>query len=323
MIVMNKSDYPFIREVKSPVTQDQLIPLDEKCRVVQFSSPLNESDHEKLSELVKKYPTVSFRVYGHYDKGQLKDLKFLKYYPFVRKFQVDVFEISSIEGIEQLSNDLEYLVFCETRRRFSLNFLQKFKNLRELIIGRHAKDIETLSVLTNLERLTLCSITLKDLSILLPLKKLWWLAIKLGGTKNLSLLPQLERLKYLELWMIRGLEDISRISGIKKLQYLFLQDLKNVNALPDFSKCPDLKRIVIENMKGLSDLSPLRSAANLEELIVISGNNFQPANFTPLKDHRSLKRVMIGLGSMRKNKLVSEILNLPTPEYSKFDFTLV
>ena len=41
----NVNSYPFIREIKSPVTKDQLIPLDEKCRVIQFSSPLTDTDH--------------------------------------------------------------------------------------------------------------------------------------------------------------------------------------------------------------------------------------------------------------------------------------
>src|SRR3990167_951247 len=117
--------------------------------------------------------------------GQLNDLKFLRYYPFV-------------------------------------------KNFHELYIEGHDKDIEVISKLVTLERLTLRSITLKDLSIFLPLKKLWWLAIKLGGTKNLSMFSKIEGLKYLELWMIKGLEDISAISKLKNLQFLFLQNLKNI-----------------------------------------------------------------------------------------------
>lgn len=316
----NINSYPFIREIKSPVTKDQLVPLDEKCRVIQFSSPLTDADHEKLSQFAKNYPAVSFRVYGHYGKGQLNDLKFLRYYPFVKNFQVDVFEMTSIAGIEYLPENLEYFGFGQTRKKFSLNFLDRFKNLRELYIEGHDKDIEIISTLSNLERLTLRSITLKDLSTLLQLKKLWWLAIKLGGTKDLSMLSKIEGLKYLELWMVKGLEDISSISKLKNLQFLFLQDLKNVKVLPDFSECHDLKRVVIENLKGLSDLSPLLKATNLEELIVASGNNFQPDDFIPLKKHKSLRSALIGLGSMRKNKAVDELLNLPKADYSKFDY---
>lgn len=314
------NSYPFIRQIKSPVTKDQLVPLDEKCRVIQFSSPLTDSDHEKLSKFLEKYPAVSFRVYGHDQKGQLNDLKFLRYYQLVKSFQVDVFKIDSIDGIEYLPESLEYFGFGQTRKKFSLNFLSRFKKLQQLYIEGHVKDVEVISTLTNLERLTLRSITLKDLSILLPLKKLWWLAIKLGGTKNLSILPKIGGLKYLELWMVRGLEDISPISKLKNLQFLFLQDLKNVKKLPDFSECRNLKRVAIENLKGLSDLSSLLKATNLEELIVASGNNFQPSDFIPLKTHKSLKSALIRLGSIKKNDEIKGILGLSKADYSKSDF---
>ncbi len=313
--------YPFIREIKSPITKEQLSPLDEKCRVVQFSSPLTESDHEKLSAFMGKYPDIPFRVYGHYGKGQLIDLKFLKNYSFIKNFQVDLFEINSLNGVEYLSENLEFFGFGQTRKTFSLNFLARFHKLKDLYIEAHEKDIEIISTLTNLDHLSLRSITLKDLSILVPLKKLWWLAIKLGGTKNLSLISKIENLKYLELWMIRGLEDISPVSELPKLQFLFLQDLKNIKELPDFSKCRDLKRIDIENLKGLSDLSPLLKATSLEDLIVASGNIIKPSDFLCLKNHKSLKTAAIGLGSLKKNKEAKELLNLPTTElYSKFDF---
>ena len=68
-------------------------------------------------------------------------------------------------------------------------------------------------------------------------------------------------------------------------------------------------------------MSPLLRAANLEELIVASGNNFQPRDFITLKSHKSLKSVLVGLGSMKKNKEVNEMLNLPKADYSIFDYT--
>lgn len=312
--------YPSIRDIKHPVTKSQLVPLDKKCRVVQFGglgADLTDSDHQKLSEFLKQYPDMSFRVYVH----TLENLNFLKYYSFSKNVQIDVWDLGNLDGIEYLNNDMEFFGFGLTKRKFSLNFLSRFTNLKELYLEGHAKDIEVISKLSNLERLTLRQITLNDLSILTPLKKLWWLAIKLGGTKNLSHLIELTKLKYLELWMISGLEDISPISELVNLQFLFLQDLKNVKKLPDFSKCSSLKRVVIESLKGLSDLSPLLQASSLEDLVVVSGNNFKPTDFICLKDHKGLKAVHIGLGSFKKNKEVEEIFNLPVVEsYSKFEF---
>jgi hypothetical protein len=55
-------DYPFIRTVKSPITEQQLRPLDPKCRVVQFDSPLTEGDFIKLSRFLQAYPEVPLRM---------------------------------------------------------------------------------------------------------------------------------------------------------------------------------------------------------------------------------------------------------------------
>jgi hypothetical protein len=51
-------DYPFIREVHSPISEKQLRPLDPRCEVVQFSSPLTESDLIKLSRFLVSYRDV-------------------------------------------------------------------------------------------------------------------------------------------------------------------------------------------------------------------------------------------------------------------------
>ena len=69
--------YPFIRQIKSPITEEQLQPLDPKCRVVQFDNPLTDEDHEKLSTFLRNYPNVSFRVYSHYSVESIKKLSFL------------------------------------------------------------------------------------------------------------------------------------------------------------------------------------------------------------------------------------------------------
>lgn len=305
-----------IRQIASPITRQQLKPLDKRCGVVQFNSPLTESDHKKLSAFMKKYPEVLFRVYG----DSAADLGFLKYYPFVEKFQIDCYGLASIDGFKYLSRELEYFGFGPTKQNFSLEFLSRFEGVKELYLEGHNKEIETISKLSNLERLTLRSITLPDLSILLPLKNLWWLAIKLGGTNDLSLLPKL-KLKYLELWMVKGLYGISSISELTTIQYLFLQDLKNITKLPDLSKCMDLRRVEIDALKSLSDLSPLLTAKNLEELIITTAMNLSPDDFKCLTNRPPFKIFRAGLGSEKKNEEVKNLINLnSTDESSGFKY---
>ena len=60
-----------------------------------------------------------------------------------------------------------------------------------------------------LTSLTLRSITLPDLAQLQPLAQLRALDIKLSGTRDLTLLPAIGQLEYVELWVIRGFSDLA------------------------------------------------------------------------------------------------------------------
>ena len=78
-----------------------------------------------------------------------------------------------------------------------------------------------------------------DLSLLLPLTGLRSLDLKLGGTRDLGLLPRLGELRYLELWMIRGLTDITAVGRIPSLRALFLQALRQVEGAAGLSRGDD------------------------------------------------------------------------------------
>jgi internalin A len=305
------NSYPFLREIRSPITQEQLAPLDDRCQVVQFVAPLTEEEHGSLAQFLRDYPTVPLRAYGHYSHP-VPNLKFLQHYPFLTGFRVDVFHLESTEGMEYLPTSLESFGIGQTKRKtISLGFLRRFPRLEDLFLEGHTRDIEVVSTLLNLERLTLRSITLPDLKLLLPLRNLWSLDVKLGGTKDLRLLPEIGGLKYLELWMVKGLQDVNAIGEILTLQNLFLQALKNVTALPSFSKLRRLRRVTLDTMKGISDLSPVADAPALEELFVVAANQLQLDHFKPFVGHPSLKCATIGLGSIRKNEQVEKLLGVP------------
>jgi len=252
----------------------------------------------------------------------MPNLSFLRHYPFLAGFRVDVFHLESTEGIEYLPDTLEYFGFGQTKsKKLSLDFLRRFSSLKELYLESHKNDIEVISNLSSLGKLTLRSITMPDLSLLLPLKKLWSLDIKLGGTKDLRLLPRIGRLKYLELWMVKGLQDVHVIGELTSLQNLFLQALKNVTTLPSFRSLRCLRRVTLDTMKGITDLSPVADAPVLEELCVFGANHLQPEHFIPFVGHPSLKCASIGLGSIRKYEQVKKLLGLPECKGIKSEFT--
>jgi hypothetical protein len=151
------------------------------------------------------------------------------------------------------------------------------------------------------------------------LKRLLSLDIKLGGTKDLGYLPEIGQLRYVHLWMIKGLSNLAPVGRITSLQNLFLQALKNVTVMPSFAKLPLIRRIHLQEMKGLFDLKPIAKAPALEDLIVYDMRHLEPDAFCPFLGHPALKRAVIGLGGDRKNKAVKDLLGLPAVD-GAFEF---
>lgn len=306
------------REVRSPLTEEMLSPFPTPEGSVTFTSLLTDSDFERLADWMRGYPQLSLRVSRSRDSG-ITDLEFLRFFPFIRHFGAVVLyhSLQSIEGLRHVSGDLESLDIGATKYKLDLAVLERFPRLKLLALEGQIKGIAAISKLTALEDLTLRSITLPDLSLLLPLTGLRALDIKLGGTKDLGLLPRIGKLEYLELWMVKGLTDLSAVRQLPHLRYLFLQALRRVEALPDLSKDKELRRIHIETMKGLRDLRPLATAPALEQLALVDMRHLQPEDLRPLVGLPNLKGVDVGLGSDRKNKAARALLQLPEATFPK------
>lgn len=312
--------YPFIRDIASPLVPEMLAPLDPRCRVVQFRSLLTDADFARVATFLTDYPDVALRAYGNYDRS-IRDLEFLRFFPRLRHFRTDVWELEDIGGLHLLPADLQSLELGATKsRRFSLALLTRFTQLRTLFIESHTKDIEAIGRLGTLQDLTLRSITLPNLAILRPLHRLRSLDLKLGGTKDLRLLPEIGRLRYLELWMVKGLSDLDPVGAVLSLQYLFLQALRQVDHLPSLRAMSALRRVHIETLKGLRDLTPLCTAPTLEEVLLLNMGHLSVDDVRCLARIPTLRRALVALGSQRKNDAVHAFLPLPAPERFHFDF---
>jgi hypothetical protein len=294
------------REVRSPLTEEMLRPALTGRGVVQFTSPLTDDDFGRLADWLQPYPEMTLRAYLRH-----RDLEFLRFFPFLRRFDVDAaYDLESFDGLRHLPADLEQLAIGGTKRRLDLLGLERFHGLKSLFLEGHTKRIEVISSLTSLENLSLRSITLPDLSLLLPLPYLRALEIKLGGTTDLRLLPRIGKLRYLELWRIQGLSDVSAIGDMSDLQCLFLQTLKHVESLPDLGKATALRRVRLQTMKGIHDLRPLASAPALEELVLDDMPQLHPDDLTPLIGLPRLRAVSARIG-IKKRDAVRALLGLP------------
>jgi hypothetical protein len=285
-----------------------LRPFEAYTGVVQFRSMMTEADFQRLAEWLSGYPQLTLRAYG-----DITNLEFLRFFPFVRRFCANALyhSLRSLDGLRHLPTHLDTLTIGWTKHKLDLNVLQRFSRLTTFYLEGQTKGIEVISRLTTLEDLTLRSITLPNLELLLPLNRLLALDLKLGGTKDLRLLPQIGKLRYVELWMIKGLTDISMIGKLPHLRYLFLQALRRVEQLPDLSVAIELRRVHLETMKGIRDLRPLLTAPALEELLLVDMRHLQPQDLRCLVGMPTLRAVTTGLGSVRKNDAARALLSLP------------
>lgn len=276
---------------------------------VQFSAALSDEEYELVAAALRDHPQAHLRAYAAADS--IADLEFLRFFPDIRSFTCDLPSVADLSGLAHLRPDLEWLSVGRTSRRVSLEPLQRFRSLKVLGLEGHVEDFAVVGKLSALVSLTLRSITLPDLSALLPLTKLRALDLKLGGTADLSQLPAIGQLEYLEIWRVRGLVDLSPIADLLRLQHLHLESLSLVEALPPMEGLDALREVWLQNLRGVRDLAPLASAPALRQLALVDMPHLQPDAVTPLVGHPSLERVRAGLGSTRKNDAVRALLGLP------------
>lgn len=301
------------REVSSPLTAAMLAPLDARCEFVEILRPLTDPDFATLGEFMRENPRVGLSARGE----SITDLGFLRFFPDLTSLAVSSLMLGSLDGLEQLNPErLQDLYIGATLGRTGLRLesLGVFAGLRRLGLEGPHRGIEVISQLTNLVDLRLRSITMPDLSILTALDQLRLLDLNLGGTRDLTLLPEIGRLEYLELWRIRGLSDISTIGALEHLQYLHLQAMSGIESLPDLHELRSLRGVRLETMKGIRDLTPLRSAPALDELELIDMGHLTPEDLRPLVDHPTLRAASLGLNRDKKNRAARELTGLaPIP----------
>ncbi|MDQ0913858.1 hypothetical protein [Paenibacillus sp. V4I5] len=322
----------------------QSLAADNSLKVVQFSNEVDPATFRLLNDLLFSVRNdICLRAYGFY--SSTCDLSFVSSLTNLKRFSADclmdakgmhnlvhlrnlkeleigIYKLENFDFLNGVPDTLERLVLGATKsKKPDLVPLSRFTMLRKIYIEGQHKNIDVLSGLTNLEDVTLRSITTPDLNYLVPLKKMWSLDIKLGGINNFSAIEGLTNIKYLELWQIRGLSDVGFISTLNGLQNLFLQSLPNIEQLPSFDNLKNLRNISLENMKGLKDVSNLESAPALEEFIHLFANNMQPEDYIDVLKKTSLKRISCVFGSDKKNNRFDEIkkeFNKVSSEWSKF-----
>jgi hypothetical protein len=306
------------RQVASPLTAEALADFEADLDAVWFNTPLSVDEHRILAAWLEQHPQVALWARGTYQDRVATNLEFLTHYPRLTRLRLEGFtDLAALTDLE-LGDTLVDLSLTDPRgasmRTYRIAPVTGFRQLRRLYVEGPLRDAERLGELTGLTSLTARSVTLTDLAPLTMLTSLRRVDIKLGGTRDLRLLPHVGRLEEVELWMIPGLSDVKVLAEIPTLSSFFLQSLRNVTQLPSFAESPALKRVVLQTMKGITDLRPLALAPNLEVLALTDMGHLGPDHLRPFLDHPKLRDGSWGFGSVRKNAEAWDLLPLgPKP----------
>ena len=74
----------------------------------------------------------------------------------------------------------------------------------------------------------------------------------------------------------------------------------------------------LERMKGLTDVRALAAAPALEELLHTYAQGMKPEQYFDLLESKTLKRLLVGFGSQRKNKVLEDLAAQAGIEWSGF-----
>ncbi|QNF34765.1 hypothetical protein HUW51_19280 [Adhaeribacter swui] len=269
-----------------------------KTVVIQFSEKVY--DDKILADLnmlcAKNNELLEVRFYGHYeDKGRF-DCKILEKLPEVKSLYMDcLYHVENLSSLTKLKHlhtlsigfyelresellnsdnlkSLQKLLLFDTRSKaLKLKYLEDYQKLNYLICCGHTKNIEALGELSNLEELSLNSISKAPIGFVNKLKKLKILKLILGGRSNINEIEEND-MEELEIIRVRGFTEINNIASFRKLKKLQIEDLIQLNELVFEKPLQHLEELAILNCKSFSLLDGLDKTESLRKLWIYKTN---------------------------------------------------
>jgi protein phosphatase 1 regulatory subunit 7 len=258
--------------------------------IVQFSGKVySDKMLNEINDLCSKYnENFSVRFYGFY--SSVFDCKVVEKIPRVKSLYIDCLmkaenldSLTTLQylkllsiGVYQLEDteilkadnfkNLKELIISETKTKsINLKYLKEYQNLQSLFINSHTKNIDAVGELSNLEYLSLASISKVPISFVNKLKKLKTLRIILGGRENIDEIEENE-IEYLEINRVRGFNKFKNVSNFKKLRDLLIEDQIQLGELNFDKPLSDLEDIKILNCKTFNSLTGLEKLPKLHQL---------------------------------------------------------
>lgn len=289
------------------------LPLEPQISAIGFEGLITPALVDRAAAVLIERPDVGLQV-----DLDVTDLDFLADLPPVQDLTVMLgLDLANVDALATHATSLKYLTLETGLRPLDVGVLAELQQLEQLYLRKMNRSLrcfeEALSALTQLQHLTLHSVTLKDPQVLRSIAGLRGLALKLGGNRDLTFLPSMRNLRFLEIWGTRLLRDISPLAACDQLQALDLEELPHV-VLPDMSHAVSLTDVQLRSLPRLGGrLAGLAAAPRLRYLSVVECK-LTVADVEALRGHPSLQGVWLPKFHRRAHdKERDPILGLPRP----------
>lgn len=267
------------RRVTSPLSAADLAELPDDCEGIAFVQPLPDGEYRQLAELLERHPDKQLHALQLEStrNAHLTDLRFLRFFPHLRRFTSSLEWLQTLDGIEY-PQQAEQVTIFKALRRMSAAPLAELTKLDYLWLDGHFTERETLRQLIGLTHFRMgYAGKVPDLEFLPP--NLTRFSMALGSVTDIRALVDLQQLSDVAFHKVHSIADLSPLASVTGLRTLYLAYLNKVTHLFDMSALTELTELTVEKLTHLTDLRQVLTAPNLTTLTVYDLPALEPGSW--------------------------------------------
>lgn len=201
---------------------------------------------------------------------KIKNLDFLKDYPFIENITISAFNQIDYSAIHYLNNlrILNINLLISDKGEIDFN---SFPKIEEVGIEWNKKRINFFET-KSLKDIFISKYKNKDLEDFKELKNLTSLNIFQSSIENLNGIAYLQNLKFLKLGYNRKLSEINTIEN-NNLKEIKIENCKNISNLNFVRHLKNLVKLTVDDCGEINSLEPIKNVENLKELYFNGNTN--------------------------------------------------
>lgn len=275
-------------------------PLPAHVEAVGLRDPITPRAVERAARLLNELRIARLRV-----QSQSQHLNFLRDLPPLRYLGVSLsLDLKDVSAVAAHAKTLQWLRLETGLRTVDVSPLSELHTLEQLYLYKGDKPMkgveEALAGMPELAHLTLHSVTLGDMHSLCATPSLQSLVLKLGGNRDLSALPDIPALRFLEIWGTPGMKEFGPLGDCSRLEGLYLSQLPHAR-LPDLTGADSLNDVTLIDLPKLEGLHSVATAPKLRYLHV-AGCKITATDVEVLRGHPTLEAAWIPLPRQKINR---------------------